>query len=196
MRVVTYLTTLCVMLLGTIALAQSVTYDYDRAVHFANYRTYAWTAGTELTDELNHVRVVRAIDAALVAKELARVEPSANPDVLVAYHASFDKDLEITGSAHGWGPWVWEVIGGGPQGFSPCWSERLSSTSPTRGPAQSCGGAWPAATSGQPTSRRVATRRSRRRQRRCSRTTRRGSGRSWCRKHTNTIRARDASILI
>ena len=81
-----------------------MTYDYDRAVNFANYRTYAWTDGTELTDELNHVRVVRAIDAALVAKGLARVEPSANPDVLVAYHASFDKDLEITGSAPGWGP--------------------------------------------------------------------------------------------
>jgi hypothetical protein len=100
----TYLTTLCVTLLGTIALAQSVTYDYDRGVNFAHYRTYAWTDGTELADELNHVRVVRAIDAALVAKGLARVEPSANPDVLVAYHASFDKDLEITGSAHGWGP--------------------------------------------------------------------------------------------
>jgi hypothetical protein len=39
-----------------------------------------------------------------VAKGLARVDPSANPDVLVAYHASFDENLEITGSAHGWGP--------------------------------------------------------------------------------------------
>jgi hypothetical protein len=35
--------------------------------------------------------------------------------------------------------------------------------------------AWPAQTSGQPTSRRVATRRSRRRRRRCSRTTRRSA---------------------
>ena len=57
-----------------------------------------------MTDELNHARVVRAIDGALVAKGLARVEPSANPDVLVAYHASFDRNLEIIGSAHGWGP--------------------------------------------------------------------------------------------
>ena len=32
------------------------------------------------------------------------VEPSANPDVLVAYHASFEKNLEISGSTHGWGP--------------------------------------------------------------------------------------------
>ena len=104
MRMATYLTSVCVTLLATITLAQSVTYDYDRAAHFSSYKTYAWTRGTELTDELNHGRVVRAIDAALVAKGFARVEPRANPDVLVAYHASFDKNLEIIGSAHGLGP--------------------------------------------------------------------------------------------
>jgi len=87
--------TTCVLtLLAPVALAQSVTYDYDRAANFSTYKTYAWTRGTELTDELNHVRVVRAIDAALVAKGLASVEPSANPDVLVAYHASFDARIQ------------------------------------------------------------------------------------------------------
>jgi Domain of unknown function (DUF4136) len=103
MRIAAFAT--CVLtLFGTMALAQSVTYDYDRAASFSSYMTYAWTRGTELTDELNHARVVRAIDATLVAKGLTRVEPSSNPDVLVAYHASFDKNLEITGSTHGWGP--------------------------------------------------------------------------------------------
>src|SRR4030095_4257889 len=103
MRIATFAT--CVLtLLGTMAQAQSVTYDYDRAASFSNYKTYAWTRGTELTDELNHARVVRAIDAALVAKGLAQVEGSANPDVLVAYHASFDENLEISGSTYGWGP--------------------------------------------------------------------------------------------
>jgi Domain of unknown function (DUF4136) len=104
MRITTFAASVWLSLLGTIALAQSVSYDYDRAANFSSYKTYAWTRGTELTDDLNHARVVRAIDAALVTKGLARVEPSANPDVLVAYHASFDKNLEITGSAHGWGP--------------------------------------------------------------------------------------------
>jgi hypothetical protein len=104
MRTATYLTCVCLTLVGTMALAQSVTYDYDRAANFSKYRTYAWSRGTGLTDELNHARVVRAIDAALVGKGLMHVETSANPDVLVAYHASFDKNLEITGSAHGWGP--------------------------------------------------------------------------------------------
>lgn len=104
MRIATLATTICLTLLGTIALAQSVTYDYDRAASFSNYKTYAWTRGTELQDEFNHARVVRAIDAALAAKGLAHVESSANPDVLVAYHASFDGNLEIIGSTDGWGP--------------------------------------------------------------------------------------------
>ena len=112
MRIVTFATTVCLTLLGTLALAQSVTYDYDRGADFSTYRTYAWRRGTELTDELNHMRVVRVIDAALAAKGLARVEPADKSDVLVAYHANFEKNLEITGSAHGWGP-----LGLGGDGF-------------------------------------------------------------------------------
>ena len=174
MRIGTFATSVWLTLLGTMALAQSVTYDYDRAASFSNYKTYAWTRGTEVTDELIHIRIVRAIDRALVAKGLARVENStANPDVLVAYHASFEKNLEITGRPTGGGPLVSAEAGWRRRGFSRLWSERLSSTSPTPGRARSCGGAWPAATSGQRTSPRVATRRSRTRRRRCSRITRR-----------------------
>lgn len=104
MRIARLAATLWLTLLGTTALAQSVTYDYDQAASFSDYKTYAWTRGTELQDELNHARVVRAIDAALAAKGLARVESGANPDALVAYHASFDGNLEIIGSTDGWGP--------------------------------------------------------------------------------------------
>ena len=65
MRVALLATTIWLTVLGATALAQKVTYDYDRAANFSNYKTYAWTRGTELTDELNHARVVRAIDAAM-----------------------------------------------------------------------------------------------------------------------------------
>jgi hypothetical protein len=85
-----YLASACLTLLATMAMARSVPYDYDRAANFSKFRTYAWTRGTDLTYEPNHTRVVRAIEAALVAKGLSRVEPSANPDALVAYHATFD----------------------------------------------------------------------------------------------------------
>jgi hypothetical protein len=104
MRLSTYLTSACLTLLAATALAQSVTYDYDRAANFSKYKTFAWARGTELPDELNHIRVVRAVGGALVAKGLTPVEPSATPDVLVAYHASFERNLEISGLSQGMGP--------------------------------------------------------------------------------------------
>ena len=104
MRIKTFAMAAGLALLGTIALAKSVTYDYDAGADFSRYKTYAWTRGTELTDELNHARIVRAVDAQLVAKGLTRVEPAARPEVLVAYHASFERNLEIHGFSHGWGP--------------------------------------------------------------------------------------------
>jgi hypothetical protein len=90
-------------LLGTIAFAQNVTYDFDKAADFSKFKTYAWVHGTELKDELNHKRIVNAIDAQLASEGLAKVENAATADVLVAYHASFDKDLQINGFSSGWG---------------------------------------------------------------------------------------------
>ena len=90
-------------LVGTSAAAQDVTYDYDKGAAFSGFKTYAWVPGTNLKDELNHKRVVDAIDAQLAAKGFAKVEASAHPDVFVAYHATFDKDLRITGFSSGWG---------------------------------------------------------------------------------------------
>ena len=104
MRTVTWVTSVCLILFGTMAMAQSVSSDYDRAANFTKYKTYAWTRGTELPDDLNHTRVVRAIDAALAGKGVARVDAADNPDVLVAYHASFDTNLEISGATYGLGP--------------------------------------------------------------------------------------------
>jgi hypothetical protein len=103
MRIATFVTAVSMTCLGTIALAQSVTYDFDRAANFSTFKTYAWTRGTALADELNHARIIRSIESQLVAKGLTRVETSANPDVLVAYHASFDKNLQINAWGSGWG---------------------------------------------------------------------------------------------
>jgi hypothetical protein len=103
MRAAILATTACVTLLGTIALAQNVTYDFDKAASFSRFKTYTWVRGTNLGDELNHRRVVNAIEAQLGSRGFARVEASANPDVLVAYHASVDRDLQINGFSSGWG---------------------------------------------------------------------------------------------
>jgi hypothetical protein len=98
------MTAIGVALLGTMVVAQNVNYDYDRAVNFSKFRTYAWTGGTVLQDELNHTRVVRAIDTQLVSKGLFRVDDEREADVLVAYHADFDENVRITGFSTGFGP--------------------------------------------------------------------------------------------
>ena len=85
MRITTLTTTLAVALLGTIALAQTVTHDFDRAANFSSYRSYAWVRGTNLDDPLNHNRIVRAVDSQMASKGLANVDANANPDLLVAY---------------------------------------------------------------------------------------------------------------
>jgi len=74
MRIATFVTTVTLAALGTIAFAQSVTYDFDRSADFSKLRTYAWVRGTALRDELNHQRIQRAIDAQLTMKGLAKVE--------------------------------------------------------------------------------------------------------------------------
>jgi hypothetical protein len=103
MRISTFVTTAALALLGTMTFAQSVSYDFDRSTDFSRLRTYAWVRGTTLHDELNHKRIVGAIDAQLSQKGLVRLETRANADVLVAYHATFDRDLQINGFASGWG---------------------------------------------------------------------------------------------
>jgi hypothetical protein len=89
--------------MGTIALAQRVNYDYDRAVDFSKFRTYAWVRGTNLNDELNHKRVVRAIDSQLLVKGLDRVDGERGADMLVGYHANFDQHLQVNGMSTGFG---------------------------------------------------------------------------------------------
>jgi hypothetical protein len=88
-------------LVSTRALSQDVSYDYDTEADFSQFKTYAWVQGTNLRDELNHKRIVNAIDAQMAVKGLQKVETGGHPDLLVAYHASFNRKLQI--NASGWG---------------------------------------------------------------------------------------------
>jgi hypothetical protein len=87
--------------LSTIVLAQSVAVDFDKPADFSRFRTYAWVAATNVPDELNHKRILRAVEDQLIAKGLAKVDVQNGPDLLVAYHASFERDLQITGYGGG-----------------------------------------------------------------------------------------------
>ena len=96
-RIIPTLAAAASLALAAPLLAQDVSYDYDRTTDFSRLKTYAWVDGTKLNDELNHKRIMDAIDIQLRAKGMKRVEASDNPDVLVAYHANFSKDLEVNG---------------------------------------------------------------------------------------------------
>jgi hypothetical protein len=103
MRIATFVTMAVMALMGAIGNAQNVTYDFDRSADFSQFKTYAWVRGTTIPDELNHDRVVAAIDKQLAQKGLVKVDAAGAADVLVAYHATFDRDLQVTGFASGWG---------------------------------------------------------------------------------------------
>ena len=100
MRFATLVTT---VVFGTIALAQDISFDFDRATDFSAFKRYAWVRGTAIADELNHNRIVGAVNTQLASKGLLQVQPADSPDVLVAYHANFDRHLQITGFTSGWG---------------------------------------------------------------------------------------------
>jgi hypothetical protein len=105
MRIATLIGT-ATLLLTTTAWAQDVTYDFDKATDFSSLKRYAWVRGTPLNDELNHRRIVDAMDAQLAAKGLHEVEAGASPDVLVAYHTGVSRDFQISGSGAGvYRPW-------------------------------------------------------------------------------------------
>jgi len=106
MRIATLLTAAAVAWLGTTVLASTVTYDYDRTVNFSKFRTYSWVRGTPVKDDLNHQRIMGAIDAQLAMHGLMRAGTGQNPDVLVAYHAAFDQSVQINAfGSGGWGPY-------------------------------------------------------------------------------------------
>jgi hypothetical protein len=103
MRIATVMTTVGVLLFSAITLADNVNYDFDPNANFSSFRTYTWVRGNEVGDQLNHSRIVRAIETQLGIKGLTKVDANDRPDVLVAYHASFDENLQISGFSTGFG---------------------------------------------------------------------------------------------
>jgi hypothetical protein len=89
------------LLLPTTALAQKVSFDYDKTVDFTKYKTYSMKDGTKVGDPLIDKRIVDALDATLKAKGLTRND--AKPDMVVVYHVAFDKEKNITSYSSGMG---------------------------------------------------------------------------------------------
>ena len=71
---------IAILLTPALAMAQKVSYDYDKTANFASFKTYAHKDGTKVGQPLIDDRIVAAIDAQLAAKGLTKDD--ANPDVV------------------------------------------------------------------------------------------------------------------
>ena len=102
------------LLLPATAMAQKVSYDYDKTANFATFKTYAHKDGTKVGQPLIDDRIVAAIDAQMAAKGFTKAE--ASPDVFVVYHVAFDKQKDIStfssGYGGGYGAYGWGWGGG------------------------------------------------------------------------------------
>jgi hypothetical protein len=94
----------CLMMVSAVAFGQKVSYDFNKSVDFAQYKTYAWVdRGGDLKDELNHRRVVNAIDLQMASKGMTKVAAGARPDVLIDYKMTFSRSLNVSGYSSGFG---------------------------------------------------------------------------------------------
>jgi hypothetical protein len=102
------------LMVPALAIAQKVTFDFDKGTNFASFKTYATKDGTKVGQPLIDDRIAAAIDAQMTAKGFTKNE--SNPDVFVVYHVAFDKQKDIStfssGYGGGYGPYGWGWGGG------------------------------------------------------------------------------------
>jgi hypothetical protein len=95
---------------ATSAFAQKVTVDYDHGASFQGLKTYAWTKGTPIQNQLWDQRIIDGIDAQMSAKGFQKAAEGAEPDLYVLYHGAVGQEAQLnTTNMGGWG-WRW---GGG-----------------------------------------------------------------------------------
>ncbi len=100
---------LALILMPSLALAQKVSYDFDKSANFAAYKTYGIKEGTPIGQKLIDDRFIAAIDDQMAKKGLKK---SDTPDVIVVYHVAFDKEKNIQSWSTGGGPYGYGWGGG------------------------------------------------------------------------------------
>ena len=98
------------VLLPAVAFAQKVNVDFDPAVDFGKFRTYAWVQGTPSPNPLGEQRVRDEVEKRMAAAGFTKA--AANPDVAIATHVLTKEEKEVitTGYGYGGGYYRW---GGG-----------------------------------------------------------------------------------
>jgi hypothetical protein len=112
--------TFCAMLvclLSTIALAESVYVDYNHAIDFSKFKTYAWGQGPNpnaIQDSILLQSAQSEINSQLGMKGLQMVQESQNPDIVVVMSSGLKQQTSY--NAWGTGGWRW---GGGMGAITP-----------------------------------------------------------------------------
>ena len=99
------------------ACTQTPDWDYDKSANFSNFKTFAWVENASLTKDTTNYQINGLMEKRVrtaVNKELSQtlgmsLVDAAQADVLVNYHASVDKELEVdsfnVGYGNRWGHW-------------------------------------------------------------------------------------------
>ena len=94
------------------ALAQSVDTDFDPAVDFTKYHSYAWVEGKTKAQPLNHERILAGVDAQLAAKGWTKVGDQSAADAVLIYNVASQQERTLStmyGGVGGWGYSGWGV---------------------------------------------------------------------------------------
>jgi hypothetical protein len=114
-RMASCVATLC--LLSTIALAENVYADYNHAIDFSKFKTYAWGQGPNpnaIQDSILLQTAQNDVNSQLQSKGLQMVQESQNPDIVVVMSSGLRQQTSY--NAWGTGGWRW---GGGMASVTP-----------------------------------------------------------------------------
>jgi hypothetical protein len=76
---------------------QDVKIDYDKTVDFKKYKVFGWVPFQEpAANPANHIRVVKAVEAALTEKGLVRAEPGQQADLYAHVQGRIEKKRTST----------------------------------------------------------------------------------------------------
>ena len=86
--------------------AQEVKLDYEKDADFSSYKSFAWSpAQTPAPNAANHIRVTRAVEAALAGKGFT-MSTDGRPDAFLMYHGRVGEKVKVTSRSTGgyWEP--------------------------------------------------------------------------------------------
>lgn len=133
MKTIKLLSLLFILVLADSCNSIKVAADYDDAVEFNTYRTYAYfQPGIEKADisDLDKKRILRAIDEEFAKKGFTKSE---NPDFMVNFFTKARKEVNVNQFYGGWGygGWGWGGYYGYPWGWGGNYTTVSTSTEGT-----------------------------------------------------------------